>query len=390
MRSSRTTALVLVTLATFTAFLAYSIAVPVLPDLSRRFGASPTTIGLLFASFGITVLATSVPMGAVSDRLGRRVPLVAGCLGLAVSTIVFAYADSLTLLFVARLAQGAADAVTWVVGFALIADVYGPGERGRAMGAVMSATTFGFMIGPTFGGWLYERGGAKVPYLLVAGLSIVVASGFLWWRSPARQAQSDRVPIHQVLRIPAVAFCAAAVVAGGGTLVMLEPVLALYLSEAIGLGPSGIGLVFGSGAVVSAVLHPLAGRISDRVGGRVMLLAGLTGMALLLPALAGIRSLATGIVLHAVFTVAAVTVVTPSLASMAAAAWVAGVRSYGVAYGVYNFAWALGLLIGPPLGAAVYEHAGFTVLVFGWGTGLLVCTALLARAGDPAKVQQAV
>ncbi len=157
LRSSRAMAVALVTLATFTDILAYSIAVPVLPDLSRRFGASPTMIGLLFASFGVTLLATSIPMGAVSDRVGRRWPLVGGAVLLAASTILFALADSLPMLFAARLVQGAADAVTWVVGFALVADLYSSDERGRVMGWVMSATTFGFMIGPTIGGWLYER-----------------------------------------------------------------------------------------------------------------------------------------------------------------------------------------------------------------------------------------
>jgi len=44
-RASRTTAVALVTAAAFADILAYSIAVPVLPDLSRRLGASPTTIG---------------------------------------------------------------------------------------------------------------------------------------------------------------------------------------------------------------------------------------------------------------------------------------------------------------------------------------------------------
>ena len=73
----------LVTFATFTDLVAYSIAVPVLPDLSRRLGASPTMIGLLFASFGVTLLLVSVPMGAVSDRIGRQVPMVGGLLALA-------------------------------------------------------------------------------------------------------------------------------------------------------------------------------------------------------------------------------------------------------------------------------------------------------------------
>src|SRR5438128_8511130 len=97
--ASRAFAVAIVTFAAFTDILAYSIAVPVLPDISRRFGASPTMVGLLFASFGLTVLATSVPMGALSDRTGRRLPLVGGMLLLTVSAVAFAYAPSLPWLF---------------------------------------------------------------------------------------------------------------------------------------------------------------------------------------------------------------------------------------------------------------------------------------------------
>ena len=53
---------------TFTDIVAYTVAIPVLPDIGRRFGASPTIIGLLFASFGVTLLGVSMPIGAVSDR----------------------------------------------------------------------------------------------------------------------------------------------------------------------------------------------------------------------------------------------------------------------------------------------------------------------------------
>ena len=80
--NSRALAVALVTTAVFTDILAYSIAVPVLPHLSREFGASPTLIGLLFASFGVTLFAVSVPMGSFSDRVGRRLPLVGGLLAL--------------------------------------------------------------------------------------------------------------------------------------------------------------------------------------------------------------------------------------------------------------------------------------------------------------------
>src|ERR1700674_2563074 len=106
LRSSRAFTVALVMLATFTDIVAYSVAVPVLPDLSRRLGASPTMIGLLFASFGVTLLIVSMPMGAISDRIGRRAPMVGGLLALAVATLLFAFSASLPLLFAARLVQG--------------------------------------------------------------------------------------------------------------------------------------------------------------------------------------------------------------------------------------------------------------------------------------------
>jgi multidrug resistance protein len=163
--TARGAAVALVAFAAFTDLVAYSVAVPVLPDLSRRLGASPTLIGLLFSSFGLSLVLVSVPMGAVSDRTGRRLPLILGMVALTAATLLFAYADSLAWLFAARLVQGAADAVTWVVGFALVADLYGPSERGRAMGLVMAGSNAGFMIGPSLGGWLYERGGMELPFL---------------------------------------------------------------------------------------------------------------------------------------------------------------------------------------------------------------------------------
>src|SRR5947207_12133313 len=275
LRRSRTVAVALVTFATFTDIVAYSVAVPVLPDLSRKSGASPTMIGLLFASFGVTLLTVSIPMGAVSDRTGRKAPLVGGMLALAAATLLFAYSDGLPWLFAARLVQGAADAVTWVVGFALVADRYGPDERGRVSGIVMSGTSVAFMVGPTIGGWLYEVGGIRAPFLLVAALALVAALGFLWLDLPAAVAETEPVPIGVVLRSRPVAVCAAVVVAISATLSMLEPVLPLYLSARLSIGPARIGMLFGCGAVVSAILHPIYGRLADRWGGRRMMLTGL-------------------------------------------------------------------------------------------------------------------
>ncbi|MGH9143573.1 MAG: MFS transporter [Vicinamibacterales bacterium] len=378
-RSARGLAVALVTLATFTDIVAYSVAVPVLPDLSRKLGASPTVIGLLFASFGVTLLTVSIPMGAVSDRIGRKAPLVGGMLALAAATLLFAFSDGLPWLFAARLVQGAADAVTWVVGFALIADRYGPDERGRVSGIVMSGTSVAFMVGPSIGGWLYEVGGIRAPFVLVAGLAVVAAVGFLGLDTPSEHADTEAVPIGAVLRSRPVAICAAVVVAISATVSMLEPVLPLFLNGKFGIGPARLGVMFGCGAVASALLHPMYGRLADRWGGRRLMLIGLPLVACALPQLTMAWSYSTTIAFFILNTAAVALVITPSLTFMAEAVSAAGVGSFGVGYGLYNMAWGAGLLGGPAIAGFVFERAGFARLTLLWAPLLLIVSALLTR-----------
>jgi DHA1 family solute carrier family 18 vesicular amine transporter 1/2 len=384
LRDSRAVAVAFVSFAAFTDLVAYSIAVPVLPDLSRRFGASPTTIGFLFASFGVTLLGVSVPIGSVSDRMGRKTPLVGGMIVLAGSTLLFAFADSLAWLFAARLAQGAADAVTWVVGFALIADLYGPAERGRVMGFVMSGTSLGLMIGPSLGGWLYETGGMRLPFLAVAGFAVAATIGFAWLRLPSVQAEREAVPLGQLLRVPAVATCALTVVVAASTAAMLEPAISLWLSSDLGLNPARIGIVFGVAAVAATALHPLFGRFADRYGGRRMTMIGLVLTALLMPVVGRATSFESAVALYVLLGSAIALVVTPSLAFMAEATSAAGVTSFGVSYGVYNFAWGIGLLSGPAIGGYLFERLGFARLTLLWMPLVLVTSLLLILKADAA------
>jgi MFS family permease len=379
LRSSRAFAVALVTFATFTDIVAYSVAIPVLPDLSRRLGASPTMIGLVFASFGVTLLTVSLPMGAVSDRVGRKTPMVGGLAALAAATLLFAYATSLPWLFAARLVQGAADAITWVVGFALIADRYGVDERGRLTGFVMSGTSVAVMIGPSLGGWLYEMGGIRLPFLIVTLLAAAGAIAFLVIDLPAPSAERARVPMTLVLRQRPVAACAAAVVLASSTLSMLEPVMALHLGT-LGIGPARIGLLFGIAALVNTGMHPLAGHLADRWGARRMMLLGLTLSAFALSFLGQTWSFRSTVGFQIPFVISIALMVTPSLAYMAEVTTLGGVDSYGVAYGLYNMAWGVGLLAGPAIGGFLFERLGFGRLAIVWGTALLGVTAVLVRS----------
>jgi DHA1 family solute carrier family 18 vesicular amine transporter 1/2 len=389
LRNSRAVAVALVTFATFTDIVAYSVAVPVLPDLSRRLGASPTMIGLLFASFGVTLLSVSMPMGAVSDRIGRKAPLVGGMVALAGATILFAFAEGLPWLFAARLVQGAADAITWVVGFALVADLYGQEERGRVMGLVMSGTNFAFMVGPTLGGWLYEVGGIRLPFLFVAALAAIGAAAFMWLDIAPGRAAREAVPIGAVLRVPAVAACAAAVVAASATICMLEPVLPLFLSATLGIGPARIGSIFGIGAVASTLLHPVYGQLVNRLGGRRLTMIGLVLVACVLPLLSFTWSFRSAIAFFVLSSATVALVITPSLAFMAEATSSAGVGSFGVGYGLYNMAWGAGLLGGPALSGFLFERMGFRRLTLIWAPVLLVVTWLIGRVQSDVRLKSA-
>jgi multidrug resistance protein len=380
LRSARSTAVALVTFATFTDIVAYSVAVPVLPDFTQRLGASPTTIGLLFASFGVTLLLVSMPMGAISDRVGRKGPMLSGLVGLAFATVLFAFSSTLPALFAARLAQGAADAVTWVVGFALIADLYGPEERGRITGIVMAGTGFAFMVGPSLGGWLYELGGVRLPFLITAGMALVGAAGFLWLDLPDAHTAREPVPIAVVVREPAIAACAVAVVITAATTSMLEPVMAMHL-RTLGVGPARTGLLFGIGALTTTLLHPIFGRLADRVGARRLTLRGLLIASVVLPVLGRTQTFPQAMAIAVVQIAALALVITPSLAYMGEATSEAGIQSFGIAYGLYNVAWGVGLLGGPAIAGFMYEHIGFFGLALVWSPIVIAITLLLMRTG---------
>jgi MFS transporter, DHA1 family, solute carrier family 18 (vesicular amine transporter), member 1/2 len=388
LESSRTAVLAIVILATFTDIVAYSIAVPVLPDLSRKLGASPTTIGLLFASFGVTLLSVSIPMGAASDRIGRKGPLVAGLAGLAAATLLFAFANSLPGLFAARLAQGAADAVAWVVGLALLADVYEPSERGWATGIVMSGSSFAFMIGPSLGGWLYEIGGIRLPFIIVAVMAATAGIGAARLKLPDRQAEAEPIPVASIVRLPAVGACAAAVVVAAATISMLEPVLALQL-ESLGVNPGRVGIVFGVAALASAGLHPLGGRLADRFGARRLTLWGLVIFAAVLPILGLTWNFESAIVFYVIQAAAMALVIAPSVAYMGDAVSAAGIGSFGVAYGLYNVAWGAGLLGGPALGGFLFERLGFGPLTLAWAPAVVMATLLIASVGTTPNPRRA-
>jgi MFS family permease len=97
-------------------------------------------------------------------------------------------------------------------------------------------------------------------------------------------------------------------------------------------------------------------------------------------------SFESAIPVFVVQTAALALVIAPSLAYMGEATSVAGLGSFGVAYGLYNVAWGVGLLGGPALGGFLFERIGLQRLALWWAPAVMICTALLTRIRNPAPI----
>src|SRR5205814_1584481 len=158
------------------------------------------------------------------------------------------------------------------------------------------------------------------------------------------------------------------------------------------INPARIGLVFGMAAVAAAMLHPLYGRLADRLGARRLTMAGLVVSGCALPLVGRVTSFESAIPIFVVETAALNLMIAPSLAYMGEATSAAGLGSFGVAYGLYNVAWGVGLLGGPALGGLLLDTIGLQRLALWWGPTVLILTALIARApaGGPARLESSL
>ncbi len=143
--------LLVIFLTVFVNLVGFGIIIPLLPFYAETFGASPVVIGLLFAAFSLAQLIAAPVLGVLSDRFGRRPVLIFSLIGTAVSFVMLAMAQSLTMLFAARIIDGLSGG-NITIARAYIADVTEPDERAKAFGFLGAAFGLGFIVGPGLAG----------------------------------------------------------------------------------------------------------------------------------------------------------------------------------------------------------------------------------------------
>ena len=173
----------------FVNLVGFGIIIPLLPFYAQTFGASPMTIGLLFASFSVTQLIASPVLGSLSDRWGRRPVLIFSLLGTVVSFVMLALAQSLAMLFVARAVDGLSGG-NIATARAYIADITSEENRARAFGILGAAFGLGFIVGPALGG-LFSRISYTAPIWAAAVITVgATVLAWVWLPETVHRAQA--------------------------------------------------------------------------------------------------------------------------------------------------------------------------------------------------------
>lgn len=150
--------------------MSYGMIIPLLYPYSSRFGIDAGSLGLLLASYSFFQLVATPVIGRLSDKYGRK-PLLLLCLfGTSLSLALFASAQNIWMLFLARILDGITGGNNSVAQ-AVIADTVEPKKRPKAFGMLGAAFGFGFLVGPAVGGLLSSID-LTLPFWFASGLAL--------------------------------------------------------------------------------------------------------------------------------------------------------------------------------------------------------------------------
>nr|WP_083851418.1 MULTISPECIES: MFS transporter [unclassified Kurthia] len=167
-------ALFLLMFIMFITMSSIGLIIPIMPAYLKTFGAAGQVLGFLIAIIAFAQFIFSPLAGNLSDRIGRKKLIVFGLVMTGIAQIGFALSGHLVELFLWRFLTGVGSAFIMPSVMAYAADITTLEERGKAMGLIGAAISFGFMIGPGIGGAL-SNVNIHFPFYFAGGAAIVTA-----------------------------------------------------------------------------------------------------------------------------------------------------------------------------------------------------------------------
>jgi MFS family permease len=370
-----------------------------LPRFAEDLGADTWLIGLIVGASTITGVFIKFPAGTLSDILGRRRMLLLGAVFFAFPPFLYLLVQEPYTLLALRFLHGLATAIFSPVAAAAVADLFQK-ERGEKLGWFASSNEVGSAFGPLLGGAVLAGftgpGLSKfyVTYLIVGALGVVtlllalrlpigganpgVNPGTTVARQNVGRWKLFRQGMREVLGnrpLLITSSVEAAMFLGVGALIGFLP---LYARNVVELSDAYLGLLIWVPLVMAMAGKPLAGRISDRIGRKPVILMGLALCVAMLPLVPVTASLAGLLFVGALFGIG-MAIVTPSTNALVADLCTS--RNYGAAMGVFGTIWDIGEASGPILAGVLIASFGNLQAASAYLAAFGIVAAFLATAG---------
>lgn len=357
----------------------FAAIAPLLPDYVDKLGLSEAEAGILSASYAAGTLLGALPAGYVASRAGPRRTVIVGLLILGVSSVVFGFAEQILLLDSVRFIQGIAGALIWAGALTWLITNTPEERRGAVVGAALGTAVAGALLGPLLGAIAGEIGTELVfsSVLVITLLLAWAASRLPEMSAPERQGLGEvaRTLVTRPVLAAAVFVAAPSIMFGA-----IEVLVPLRIDD-LGGGHALIAGGFIAGAMLEAVLAPLSGRISDRVGRRLPYMIGLSICVLAMVTIALVPSL-DEVIAGLIFTsLGAGLCFAPALTLISDVADASSLHQ-GFAAGLSNMAWASGQVIGGIGGGVVASFTGNAAPCL-FIAGLLALAVLYAYRAMP-------
>ncbi|XP_039091580.1 chromaffin granule amine transporter isoform X2 [Hyaena hyaena] len=228
-------------------------------------------VGVLFASKALMQLLINPFVGPLTNRIGYHIPMFAGFVILFLSTVMFAFSGTYTLLFVARTLQGIGSSFSSVAGLGMLASVYTDDyERGHAMGIALGGLALGLLVGAPFGSVMDVFVGHSSPFLILAFLALLNGALQLCILQPSKVSPESAkgTPLLTLLKDPYIlvaaglAFLPASVsyLIGTNLFAVLANKMGRWLCSLIGM------MVIGTSLLCVPLAHNIFGLIGPNAG----------------------------------------------------------------------------------------------------------------------------
>ena len=369
---------VMLAVSAFFVAVGFGVMIPVLPLFAASFGVTNFLIGLVVSAFAGFRLAMSPFVRRVSDRIGHRRTIGIGMWIVGVSSALCGFAGTYWELLLWRAVGGLGSAMFTISATALLLASVGPELRGRASGLYQGGFLLGGMTGPAIGGLLAGIS-LNAPFFFYAGTLVISGTiAFTQLHDPPGMAEAAKQlptrPLGEVLHDRRFqAACLLGFGTGWQSFGVRSALVPILIVTYLGHHPSWTGSAFAIAAVAQTLALQPAGRATDLVGRRpVMVVGGLlaAGSTLATPFASNLTVL---VVLLCVYGVASAALGTAPTAALGDAAKNAGSQPIAI----FSMIGDTGAILGPLVAGLLADQLGMPA-AFAAGAVILLAGALLS------------